>query len=87
MHLFHYNNLIGSSVNVIAIIKIRHYYIEQPIQLSNHLNVSECYKWIKLIFSSLFTQETWQKVQRGSVSEEVEPDMAVAKPKDNLNVI
>ncbi|KAK2549927.1 hypothetical protein P5673_029531 [Acropora cervicornis] len=25
-----------------------------------------------------------RKVQRGSVSEEVEPDMAVAKPKDNL---
>ena len=28
-----------------------------------------------------------RKVQRGSVSEEVESDMAVAKPKDNLKVI
>ena len=39
------------------------------------------------IFIFIHTGGMTEKVQRGSVSEEVEPDMPVAKPKDNLKVI
>jgi len=72
-----FNNKLSTSIiywlqcyNVIDIIK-RSYYSEHPVELSSHLNLSEYYKCIKLIFLSLFTQEPWPKVWRGSVPEEV----------------